>query len=137
MRGLLLFAHGARDPRWSAPFEAVAQRVRAQDPARVVALAYLEFMLPTLHEAGDRLVAAGCRHVDVLPLFLGAGGHVRKDLPLLLAALQAAHAGVVWALHPAVGEMPAVIDAMATAALALPAAGPVEQSGHRSEPPAP
>ena len=27
-RGLLLFAHGARDPRWALPFEDVAARVR-------------------------------------------------------------------------------------------------------------
>ena len=35
------------------------------------------------------LVAAGCRAVDVVPLFLGAGGHVRKDIPVLMAQLQA------------------------------------------------
>jgi sirohydrochlorin cobaltochelatase len=31
--GLILFAHGARDPRWAAPFEAVAARIRAQRPS--------------------------------------------------------------------------------------------------------
>jgi sirohydrochlorin ferrochelatase len=37
-QGLILFAHGARDPRWAAPFEAVAARVRA--PARRGACAW-------------------------------------------------------------------------------------------------
>jgi sirohydrochlorin cobaltochelatase len=55
--------------------------------------------------------------VDVVPLFLGAGGHVRKDLPELLARLQAAHPDVEWRLCPAIGEVPSVIDAMAHAAL--------------------
>jgi len=46
--GLILFAHGARDPRWALPFEAVAARVRAQRPGVPVRLAFLEFMAPTL-----------------------------------------------------------------------------------------
>ncbi|MDZ5460236.1 sirohydrochlorin chelatase [Azohydromonas lata] len=117
--GLLLFAHGARDPEWARPFEAVAQSVQAQRPGTPVELAYLEFMAPDLATAAARLVQAGCTRVDVLPLFLGAGGHVRKDLPRLLQALRAEHAGVCFELHPAVGELPDVVQAMAGAALAL------------------
>lgn len=116
-RGLLLFAHGARDPRWAMPFEDVARRVRARDPSLAVQLAFLEFMAPTLREAGEALVAAGCGRVDVVPLFLGAGGHVRKDLPALLAALASAHPEVQWHLQRAIGEIDSVIEAMATAAL--------------------
>jgi sirohydrochlorin cobaltochelatase len=115
--GLILFAHGARDPRWSAPFEAVAQRVRAARPGAAVRLAYLEFMAPTLAEAGAELAAAGCRSVQVLPMFLGAGGHVRRDLPLLIDAMRAAHPAVTFTLHGAIGELDSVADAMAAAAV--------------------
>ena len=87
--GLLLFAHGARDPNWALPFEAVRVRVRQRQPDLVVELAFLEFMQPGLVEAGARLAAAGCVEVDVVPLFLGTGGHVRKDLPVLMQTLQA------------------------------------------------
>ncbi|HSW07031.1 sirohydrochlorin chelatase [Aquabacterium sp.] len=116
--GLLLFAHGARDPQWARPFEAVAARCRAQRPQTPVVLGYLEFMAPGLIEAGAQLAAAGCAAVDVVPLFLGAGGHVRKDIPVLMARLAEAHPDVTWTLRPAVGEAPAVIDAMAEVALA-------------------
>jgi sirohydrochlorin cobaltochelatase len=115
-RGLLLFAHGARDPRWAAPFEAVARRVRDHDPARLVRLAFLEFMLPSLHDAGTALAQAGCTRVDVVPLFLGAGGHVRNDLPTLLQDLAAAWPGVQWQLQGAIGERDSVVEAMARAA---------------------
>jgi sirohydrochlorin cobaltochelatase len=115
-RGLLLFAHGARDPRWAEPFEAVAARIRALQPAWAVQLAFLEFMTPTLLDAGGALAAAGCERVDIVPLFLGAGGHVRKDLPVLVDALRAAHPLVDWQLQRAVGEQPGVIEAMAQAA---------------------
>ncbi|MGK2900676.1 MAG: sirohydrochlorin chelatase [Burkholderiaceae bacterium] len=114
---LLLFAHGARDPYWAEPFEAVARRVRAREPQLAVQLAFLEFMTPTLADAAERLVRAGSTRVDVVPLFLGAGGHVRKDLPALLAGLVTAHPQVQWQLRRAIGEIDSVIEALARAAL--------------------
>jgi sirohydrochlorin cobaltochelatase len=117
--GVLLFAHGARDSRWALPFEDVAERVRARAPEVPVELAFLEFMSPGLVEAGHRLAAAGCERVEVVPLFLGAGGHVRKDIPALLAELEAAHPHIHWMLRPAIGELDSVIEAMAQAAIAF------------------
>ena len=117
-RGLLLFAHGARDPNWALPFEQVALRVARLAPQIAVQLAFLEFMQPDLATAGRRLADAGCAAVDVVPLFLGAGGHVRKDLPELLERLASQFPQVRWLLRPAIGEADSVIDAMALAALA-------------------
>jgi len=116
-RGLLLFAHGARDAQWAAPFTAIARRVRDAAPDLAVELAYLEFMSPSLAEAGRRLTAAGCDTVDVLPLFLGAGGHVRGDVPRLLDELAAAHPATRWHLHGPVGEAEGVLTAIACEAL--------------------
>jgi sirohydrochlorin cobaltochelatase len=117
LHGVLLFAHGARDPNWALPFQAVARRVQAARPGRPVRLAFLEFMAPGLPAAGAELAAAGCSTVDIVPLFLGAGGHVRKDLPALLAQLRGLHPATEFRLHTAIGERDAVIDAMAAAAL--------------------
>lgn len=116
-RGLLLFAHGARDAAWAQPFEAVARRCTARAPGCAVTLAFLEFMQPDLLSAGAGLVEQGCVHVDIVPLFLGTGGHVRKDIPRLLDELAQLHPGVQWRLRPTIGESPAVIEAMADAAL--------------------
>jgi len=116
--GLLLFAHGARDPMWAQPFEAVARACRAVRGEDKVALAFLDFMTPDMVAAGTRLAQAGCSAVDVVPLFLGAGGHVRKDIPVLRAKLQAEHPAVRWTLRPAVGESPLLVAAMAEVALA-------------------
>lgn len=122
--GIVLFAHGARDPRWAAPFEAVSARLRQRLPGTSVRLAFLELMAPDLPSAATELVAAGCTDIVVLPLFLGAGGHVRNDLPKLVQSLREAHPTVRWSLQPPVGELPSVIDAMAGAAVdALAALG--------------
>ncbi len=123
-RAIVLFAHGARDPRWAEPFEAVGARLRVLAPSVVVAHAYLEFMTPDLPQAGAGLVAAGCATIDIVPLFLGAGGHVRKDLPALVDALRGAHPTVHWRLGCAIGQVDAVIEAMAVAALAMAADDP-------------
>lgn len=118
MDGLLLFAHGARDPAWARPFERVAQRLRETRPDTPLALAYLEFMSPGIEEAAQALVAAGCSRVHVLPLFLGTGGHVRRDVPPLLDGLRQRHGDAVeWLLHPPLGEHEAVLQAICDACL--------------------
>jgi len=116
-KALLLFCHGARDPNWARPFEAVLARIRELQPDVPVALAFLEFMSPGLIDAGQMLAAAGCDSVEVVPLFLGSGGHVRKDLPALLDTLRLAHPQVSWSVKPSIGESPLVIAAMADAAM--------------------
>ncbi len=116
MRAVVLFAHGARDPRWAEPFAAIAERLRQARPDATVVLAFLEFMQPDLAAATRGLVASGATHVDVVPLFLGQGGHLRNDLPPLVDALRTAHPGLAVRLHPAIGEDAAVIAAIAAAA---------------------
>jgi sirohydrochlorin cobaltochelatase len=52
-------------------------------------------------------------------MFLGAGGHVRRDLPLLVERVRAENPGIRVDLHEAVGEIDAVVAAMAAAAAGL------------------
>ncbi|MDQ2733680.1 MAG: CbiX/SirB N-terminal domain-containing protein [Pseudomonadota bacterium] len=116
---MVLFAHGARDVRWAEPFVAIATKLRDAAPGLRVELAFLELMAPDLETAVGALVAAGSTRIDVVPLFLGTGGHLRSDLPPLIARARTAHSGLDIRLHPAIGENAAVIDAIAAAALAL------------------
>ncbi len=124
--GILLFAHGARDPAWAQPFEAAANalRDRALAQGHQVSLAFLEFMTPDIAQAGKDLVERGCQQITVVPLFLGAGGHVRKDLPRLMGELAEQHPQVQWRLSAAVGETDTVINALADAAWQLAHPGP-------------
>ncbi|KWI89422.1 cobalamin biosynthesis protein CbiX [Burkholderia ubonensis] len=112
--GIVLFAHGARDPRWAEPFERLAARLRAArgEPASPVSLAFLELMTPSLDTAVAAQVAAGCTRVTVVPVFFGQGGHIRRDLPQLVDACRAAHPGVEIRCATAVGEDDGVLDAI-------------------------
>jgi sirohydrochlorin cobaltochelatase len=108
--GIVLFAHGSREPEWAQPFEAIASKLRKEFR---VELAYLEQMRPTLDEAVSSLVAGGVKRVRIVPLFLGQGGHIRKDLPRLAAEARARHPGIEIVLERTIGERAEITDAIA------------------------
>ncbi len=110
---LILFAHGARDRSWAAPFERILARVRADAPQCDAMLAFLEFIEPDLPAAIVAQAAKGHRAIRVVPLFLGPGGHLRRELPQLLEAARRAHPGVTIDATPPAGEDAGVIDALA------------------------
>ena len=112
-KALILFAHGARDPRWAAPFVRLQQLSSAALPNTIVRLAFLELMTPQLPDTVAALVADGCSDVTIVPVFLGQGGHVLRDLPLLITELRTQHPALVIKVAAAVGENPAVLEAIA------------------------
>ena len=113
MRGIVLFAHGARDPEWARPFEEIRDHVRASRPEYPIALAYLEIMSPTLEEAIASLAAEGASSITVFPLFMAQGGHLKQDLPRILAAIRLNHPHLPIALESALGDSPEVLTAIA------------------------
>ncbi len=83
MKAKLLFCHGARAASWREPFDslAVATRQQTKDP---IALAFLEFMEPNFSQAVEQLVNAGATQINVMLLFLAAGGHTLNDVSALV-----------------------------------------------------
>lgn len=116
-QGTILFAHGSRDPLWRKPAEAIAQRLRALDPAREVACAFLEMTEPDIQTTTAAMARHGVERINVVPLFLGVGKHAREDLPLLMAELQTAHPQIAFTLQAAVGEDQRLVDLIAHIAL--------------------
>lgn len=115
--GIILFAHGSRDPQWRLPIEAVALQICQRQPTTPVRCAYLELSAPSLPEAATDLIANGARKLRVFPLFLGVGKHAREDLPLLIEAIRTAHPDVLVELLPAAGESPQLTALLADIAL--------------------
>jgi len=116
--GLALLAHGARDPRWSEPLERLRDRVAARAPDVAVELAFLEQLHPDLAGAIERLVAAGSEAITVVPVFLGQGGHVRRDVPERVEDARRRFPAVDIRVVAAIGDDDAVIDALASYCLA-------------------
>jgi sirohydrochlorin cobaltochelatase len=121
MTALILFVHGARDPRWAVPFERLRNLIAARSPDIRVKIAFLEHARPDLTQAATELAEAGARRIKVVPLFFGRGGHLREDFPRQLAAAQSRLGDVRFDVTDAAGEDDGVLDALATFALEAPA----------------
>lgn len=116
---IILFAHGARDPEWASPFQALRSMVQELVPDIRVELAFLELMSPCLGEAVDQAVSAGATEIVVAPLFLSRGAHLKNDLPVLLANLEQRHPTLALRAAPALGDTPSILNAIARWAAAL------------------
>jgi sirohydrochlorin cobaltochelatase len=123
VKGLLLYGHGARNPEWAQPFHRIREAIKARDPRALVEPGFLELMRPTFDEGVNCLVEQGATEIIVVPIFMAAGSHVKKDLPRLAADAMDRHADLVIQLAAPVGEVESVLAAMADYALGAPPAG--------------
>ncbi len=106
MKGVILFAHGSRDPEWAKPFNQLLVTAREKYAHAPLALAYLEKMQPDFFEAADDLVQEGCTYISVVPLFLARGGHLKADLSSLLREAEARWPSLQWEITPCIGDSP-------------------------------
>lgn len=100
---IILLAHGSSDQRWCDTFEKLAAPTLASVPGSRVA--YMELSSPSLQDAIAEGVVQEIHKFTVVPLFLAAGRHLRKDVPAMLKELEGKH-GVSITLQPPVGENP-------------------------------
>lgn len=102
-RGIILLAHGSSDKRWRDTFEALAEpTLKAVSNSRI---AYMELAEPSLKTVVHEGVAAGTSEFTVVPLFLAAGRHLRKDVPAMLKTLEESTGARIKLARP-VGEHP-------------------------------
>jgi len=116
--GLVLLAHGSRDPNWRKPFEQLQQTIQAQASDAWVGLAYMEMAQPTLEQVLNDLPAS-IKTVEILPMFMATGGHMANDVPKLVHDAQERFPQVAMTQHPPVGEHPLVKQAFTELALDL------------------
>ena len=116
-QGIVLFAHGSRDPLWRLPIEAVAQQIKTISPSTEVVCAFLELTSPDLPTCFQKMSEQGLTHISVLPMFLGIGKHAREDLPQIMQELKNSHPNIQFDLRRAIGEEPELTLAMANIAL--------------------
>ncbi|WP_297460257.1 CbiX/SirB N-terminal domain-containing protein [Ferrovum sp.] len=113
LQGILLFAHGARDPLWARPFLDILDKVRSLRPTHEVDLCFLELMPPSLDQAVHEQTRRGVTDLTIMPLFMAQGGHLRHDLPVLIDALHRQHPALKIRVTTALGDSPELLDAIA------------------------
>jgi len=111
-QAIILFAHGARDPEWAAPFAIIQQQLQAARPDVQVALAFQDFMTPTLEAAVAQCAVQGAKRLVLVPLFMAQGGHLKQDLPVLVAKIREQHPQLALQVLPAIGDAPEILRAI-------------------------
>lgn len=109
---LLLIAHGSRQPEANDDLHHVAAQLRARGHAIVVA-SFLELAPPGIEDGGRACVASGAERVVMVPYFLSAGVHVRRDLTQARDNLAREFPHVTFLLAEPLGRHPMLIDVVA------------------------
>jgi len=113
MKGIILFGHGSRSAEYLQPFERTRAAVAALQPGVPVELGFLELTQPPLETAIETLAAKGVTTIKVVPIFFAPGKHVLKDLPERIGHAMDRFPGIEFDIAACVGEVDAVIEAMA------------------------
>ena len=116
---VILVAHGARDARWTEPFFRIRAELEQEARPRRVLLAFMEFAPPSFADCTRDLHAEGGRVVLVAPIFLSGGGHVSKDIPVLVAPERLRYPDMTFVVSGAIGEEPEVKQGMLLAVARL------------------
>lgn len=103
---LILFAHGSSDPEWLAPFQDLFWDLSIDLGPDRVRLAFMESADPTLAATVADAVRDGIGNIRILPLFLSAGGHVSRDIPVMVDAVRERFPGIEIEILPPVGTHP-------------------------------
>ncbi len=118
MQGILLFAHGSRNPAWAAHFERLRETVAQSAPKVQIGLCYLELCTPDFAEGVAALVGTGVTDIRVVPVFLAPGKHTEVDLPELVSIAANAHPQVRLQVSATLLEDAAMVKMIATAVAA-------------------
>jgi sirohydrochlorin ferrochelatase len=104
---IVLIAHGSRVEKANADLLHLAEQLRAD--GWPVVEAYLELAQPDIETAGGACVTQGAKRVVLLPYFLSAGVHVRRDLTTARDSLAHRYPQVEFVLGEPLGRHPLLV----------------------------
>lgn len=109
MGALLVVGHGTKSPAGVQEFTQLVDRVRGAADDHDVEGGFLELAPPPIQDAVIKLVTAGHRSIDVVPLVLVAAGHSKGDIPAALERERQRHPGLVFRYGRPLGPHPLLL----------------------------
>jgi sirohydrochlorin ferrochelatase len=109
---LLLIAHGSRNEDANADLHFVVGGLEQRGHAIVVP-SFLELADPDIEQGGELCVRQGARQVVLVPYFLSAGVHVRRDLTEAREKLARRYPEVEFRLAEPLSRHPLLLDVVA------------------------
>jgi sirohydrochlorin ferrochelatase len=107
---VLLIAHGSRQEEANADLHFFVEQLRARATYDIVEACFLELATPNIDEGGQRCVAQNAMLVLLLPFFLSAGIHVRRDLTATCERLAERFPQVEFRLGEPLGRHPLLVE---------------------------
>src|SRR5947208_1358351 len=103
---LVLIAHGSRQAEANADLWHMAEALRRRGEFAFVTASFLELAEPSIPEAGRQCALQGVHRVVLLPYFLSAGVHVRRDLAAIRDSLAEEFSAIEFLLAEPLGRHP-------------------------------
>ncbi|HZW30075.1 MAG TPA: CbiX/SirB N-terminal domain-containing protein [Isosphaeraceae bacterium] len=128
---VLLIAHGSRERSANADLHELAARLAAAEEYPIVQACFLELAEPDIPTGGDRCVARGATRVLMIPYFLSAGVHLRRDLTAARDELSRRHPKVEFRLGSPLGPHPLLDSLVAARIRELEGTGSVSPTNPR------
>src|SRR5947209_7267657 len=107
---LLLIAHGSRQPEANADLSRLADELRRTERYAGVEPSFLELAEPGIEAGGAKCVELRVGRVVMVPYFLSAGVHVRRDLAAARDRLAARFPHVEFRLAEPLGPHPLLTE---------------------------
>ena len=101
--GVLILAHGSRQPSTEETLERIAALVREKLPGTAIETAFMQFSEKNIAAGLTALIERGADEIAVVPYFLFDGVHIHEDIPAELAAFIQKNPGVKITLGKTLG----------------------------------
>ncbi len=112
MKAILYIGHGTRAKKGAEEAKSFLQRVIQQVDVPIQEISFLELTEPTIEFGFQRCVERGATEITIVPLFLLAAGHIKKDIPDALLPLRAKNPDVQVKMANPFGVQEEILDAV-------------------------
>lgn len=118
-KALIIVAHGSRKDSSNNEVMELGEKVKSLlgDHYSYIMTAFLEFANPSLEESIFSCIERGVNEVVILPYFLASGNHVTRDIPEVVAKIQASYPDVKMILKEHIGSVSGMATLLADMAI--------------------
>jgi sirohydrochlorin ferrochelatase len=113
MKAILYIGHGTRSKKGAVEIRAFIERVKARIDVPIQELSFLELTEPLIEEGFGTCVERGATEIDVVPLFLLAAGHIKRDIPEALSPIIAKYPTIPVKIKNPFGVQDVILDGVA------------------------
>jgi sirohydrochlorin ferrochelatase len=113
MKAILYIGHGTRSKKGAVEIKAFINKVKERIDVPIQEVSFLELTEPLIEEGFETCVEQGATEIDVVPLFLLAAGHIKRDIPEALSPLIAKYPTIPVKIKNPFGVQEVILDAVA------------------------